>query len=165
MTYKKLFSQGCNYTDYIAEGSVAEQQAVNQIEKQLALINLPEQTKSKLAQLNKPIYLLVVGEMWCPDCQINIAAINYLQSLNKNIELAIISKEQAEKSLVNVLAIEAIKIPLVIVLDGHYNKLGVFTERPVTVARHEDFKTIKPDYRAGHYLLDTIIEISDKFPS
>lgn len=164
MIYQKLFSQGRNYTDYIAQGSEAEQQAVSKVTKKLVKVELPTELQKKLATINTDVKLLIVGEMWCPDCQLNIAAIEQLTLLQPKIQCVIISKEQAENNLLSALSLNSIKIPLVLILDRDYQNQAMFIERSDSVLKHENFSQIKASYFAGDYLLDTMVEIINKLP-
>jgi hypothetical protein len=167
MVYQKLFLQGHCYLDYLAQGSKEEQQAVAgvtaKITQQIAEIGLPPELQKKLANIKSSINLLMVGEMWCPDCQLNITAIEQLTLLQPKIKLAIIGKELAERYLLQALNIETIKIPLVVILNSHYQKVGTFVERPETVLNYQYFSEIKKAYFVGDYLIDTMAEIINKF--
>ncbi len=166
MVYQDLFLQGRNYLDYLAQGSKEEQQAVacatTKITKQIAEIGLPTELQKKLANIKSGVNLLVVGEMWCPDCQLNITAIEQLTLLQPKIKLAIIGKELAEGYLLQALSIETIKIPLVVILNNNYHKVATFVERPEKVLNYPDFSKIKSAYFAGDHLIDTMAEIINK---
>ncbi|WMR51496.1 thioredoxin family protein, partial [Pseudomonas aeruginosa] len=97
------------------------------------------------------------GEMWCPDCQINLAALDFAQRLQPNIELAIISKGRAEDDLRQRLALERIPIPLVLVLDEEFNLLGRFVERPQAVL--DGGPQALAAYKAGDYLEHAIGDV------
>ncbi|MDT1028353.1 thioredoxin family protein, partial [Pseudomonas paraeruginosa] len=78
---------------------------------------LSDASRERLRRIVKRYRLLADGEMWCPDCQINLAALDFMQLLQPNLELAIISRGRAEDSLRERLGLERVSSPLVLVLD------------------------------------------------
>ena len=162
MLYKTLFTQGLDFETYLKQGTEDETQAVNKVADQLSEAVLPETLVQQLSAIKKDVHLLIVGEMWCPDCQLNITAIKYMALLQPKIKLSIISKETAKQQLMELMELSQIKIPLVAMLNEQYQLVNSFIERPQTVISVEDFDRIKSDYFAGKYLLATISEISRK---
>jgi hypothetical protein len=163
-SYKDLFEYGEHFESFVARGFPAEIAAMRDMQRMLA----QQQTMSltslqRLLAVQAPFHLLVVGEMWCPDCQINMAVMDYLQRGRPNIDLAIISKGRAENELKQRLNLERISIPLVLVLDRHYEPVGRFVESPQSVIEGGD--AVKADYRAGKYLESTLQDFLDIFES
>jgi thioredoxin family protein len=162
MLYKTLFEQGVDFSTYIKQGNAKECLAVSNVANQLTNDTLPQSMQSRLANISTNIHLLIVGEMWCPDCQLNITAIEHMVLLQPKIKISIISKATAELHLMELMALSQVKIPLVAILNEHYQLVNSFVERPQTVTSSADFEGIKEDYFDGKYLLDTMNEILDK---
>lgn len=162
MLYKTLFRQGLVFENYLKQGTEDEIQGVKKIVDQLSETALPATLVQQLSTIKNDVHLLIVGEMWCPDCQLNITAIEHMALLQPKIKLAIISKETAEQQLMQRMGLNQIKIPLVAILNEQYQLLDSFIERPQTVVLVNDFDRIESDYFAGKYLLATINEILTK---
>ncbi|PXC08363.1 thioredoxin family protein, partial [Pseudomonas aeruginosa] len=127
-SYAELFDIGEDFAAFVGHGLATEQGAVARFRQKLESDGLPSALTERLQRIERRYRLLVAGEMWCPDCQINLAALDFAQRLQPNIELAIISKGRAEDDLRQRLALERIPIPLVLVLDEEFNLLGRFVE-------------------------------------
>ena len=149
-SYAELFDIGEDFAAFVGHGLATEQGAVARFRQKLESNGLPSALTERLQRIERRYRLLVAGEMWCPDCQINLAALDFAQRLQPNIELAIISKGRAEDDLRQRLALERIPIPLVLVLDEEFNLLGRFVERPQAVL--DGGPQALAAYKAGDYL-------------
>lgn len=157
-SYQDLFAIGQTFDDFVRHGLPDEIDAVQAVQRKLATPDaLSTGTRQRLAALDQPFYLLAAGEMWCPDCQINLAVMDSLQRFAPSVRLSIISKARAEDALKAHLALERIAIPFVWVLDRNYQLLGRFVERPDAVIQGGD--ALKPDYRAGLYVESTVEDL------
>ncbi|BAN48104.1 thioredoxin family protein [Metapseudomonas resinovorans] len=153
-TYDELFAIGESFEAFVAHGLPVEIEAVRAVQRKLAEPGAISQgTWQRLQALEGSYQLLVAGEMWCPDCQINIAVMDHLRRAQPRIALAIITKGRAEDELKERLGLERIPIPLVAVLDADFQLAGRFVERPRDVIEGGD--ALKPAYRAGDYLDST----------
>ncbi|WP_430884775.1 thioredoxin family protein [Fusibacter sp. JL216-2] len=109
--------------------------------------------------------LVVFGEVWCPDCMINMAVLESIHRVNTNIEYAILPRDGYEDKLKSLTPDSSAKIPTFIVVDSNWNAKGMFLEKPQVVkdveAGDDQVKRIvvKRDYRKGKYILDTIEEL------
>lgn len=171
-SFKTYFQQGDNFKNFVAQGETEEIAAVEKIQQKLHSGDVisPEQFL-KLHAVTQQVNLLVVGEMFCPDCHVNISAFNamchmsHITEQQTNINMAIISREYAQKHLLTALELAAIKIPLLITLDDNMQLIhrdiadNLFVERPKSVKEKLDFDEIKPAYLSGEYLADTIDDI------
>lgn len=149
-SYAELFDIGEDFAAFVGHGLATEQGAVARFRQKLESDGLPSALTERLQRIERRYRLLVAGEMWCPDCQISLAALDFAQRLQPNIELAIISKGRAEDDLRQRLALERIPIPLVLVLDEEFNLLGRFVERPQAVL--DGGPQALAAYKAGDYL-------------
>ena len=152
MSFEELFECGMNYETYVGSGTKKERA---RIPKNYSRIDLGEELTGKILEVSKKINFLCVGEIWCPDCQLNLSVIQKLCELNTNLEMSIISKGRGQKFLGEVLGLETVKIPTVVILDENYQKIGLFLEKPEIVKDVEEYDTIEIDYMKGKYLTDT----------
>lgn len=159
MRYKALFDQGIEFQTYLAQGSEEEVLAVVKAADSL-VSQLTSELAGKLANLEHETNILIAGETWCPDCQLNITAIRAMAELQPKIKVSIISRDFAQENLLDKLDITEVKIPLAVVLDQYYELKGLFIEQPKTVkSTHSD--ALKTAYNKGDRLSDTVNEILD----
>lgn len=156
MTFEELFLCGQDHETYVETGTMEERE---RIPKNYSRIELDGDLKKRIGRISKKIYFLCVGEMWCPDCQLNLTVIKKMCQINPNFEMSVITRGRGQKFLSEALELEEVKIPTVVVLDENYNKLGVFLERPEAVKDIERFEEIKMDYLKGKYLSSTAIDL------
>lgn len=157
-SYQDLFGIGEAFETFVARGLPAEIDTVRRIQRQLADTDaMSSATLERLHAVRGRFHLLAAGEMWCPDCQINLTVMDYLRRTQPTIELSVITKSRAEHALKDRLGLERISIPFVLVLDEAFQPLGRFVESPQSVVKGGD--AVKADYRAGRYLESTVLEM------
>ncbi|SHM50010.1 thioredoxin family protein [Phytopseudomonas punonensis] len=157
-SYQDLFAIGEPFSAFASRGLPTEIETVQTAEAQLGRADaLSANTQQRLAAIKGRYHLLAAGEMWCPDCQLNLAAMAHLQRLQPKVSLAIISKARAEHALKTRLELERISIPLVLVLNEEFELIGRFVEQPQAVV--DGGEAIQADYRAGRYLESTIDDL------
>ncbi len=157
-SYQDLVAIGERFDAFASRGLPAEIETVRTAQALLGRADaLSGETHQRLAAIRGRYHLLAAGEMWCPDCQLNLAALDHLQRLQPKISLAIISKARAEHALKTPLNLERISIPLVLVLDERFEPIGRFVEQPQAVV--DGGEAAKADYRAGRYLQSTLAEL------
>jgi hypothetical protein len=162
ITYQELFTFGESFDSFVSRGMSAEIAAVRRIQEKLAAPDaISPASLHRLNAVTRRFHLLVAGEMWCPDCQINVSVMDFLQRVQPNIDLAIITKGRAEDELKQRLELDRISIPFVLVLDDGFQPVGRFIERPLEVIDGGD--ALKPDYRAGKYLDSTVQDFLNIF--
>lgn len=153
--YQALFSIGERFDAFVSHGLPAEITAVQHAQRLLNVEHaLSAATGQRLEAVQGRYHLLAAAEMWCPDCRINLTAMDHLQRMQPRVALAIISKSRAEHALKERLGLERISIPLVLVLDERFEPIGRFVEQPRAVTVGDE--AIKADYRAGRYLEGTL---------
>ncbi len=161
-SYEELFSIGERFEAFVGHGLPAEIAAVQTVQRKLANPGvISHETVQRLRAIQGRYHLLVAGEMWCPDCQINVTVMDYLQRAQPNVDLAVITKGRAEDDLLGRLEIDRVPIPLVAVLDGEFRLVGRFVEKPRDVIAGGE--AMKPDYRAGHFLDSTLRDLLSIF--
>lgn len=115
-------------------------------------------TLARLDQIEGSYHLLVAAEIWCPDCHINLAVMDFMCEAQPNIELAIVSKGRAENDLQESLGLERILVPVVAVLNEAYELIGTFVERP-KVVQNDTTGQAMLRYRAGDHMDDTLQDL------
>lgn len=159
MRFKALFDQGIEFKTYVAQGSEEEIQAVGKTAESVGH-QLTPALASAISSVSQGVNILIAGETWCPDCQLNITAVSAMAQLQPNINISIISRDFAENNLLGQLDISQVKIPLMVILDQYYQPKGLFVEQPNTVKTSDD-DALKAAYNEGKCLNDTIIEVLD----
>lgn len=157
-SFQALFAIGERFDAFVSHGLPAEIAAVQTAQGLLNAENaLSPNIYQRLEAVEGRYHLLAAAEMWCPDCQLNLTAMDHLQRLQPRVTLAIVSKGRAEHGLKERLNLERIPIPLVVVLDERFEPIGHFVEQPQAVIAGGE--AIKPDYRAGRYLESTLDDL------
>ncbi len=157
-SYQDLFAIGEPFDAFASRGLPAEIETVRTAQARLGRTDaLSAETHQRLAAVQGRYHLLAAGEMWCPDCQLNLAAMAHLQQLQPQVDLAIVSKARAEHALKTLLNLERISIPLVLVLDDRFEPIGRFVEQPRAVV--DGGEAAQADYRTGRYLENTIDDL------
>lgn len=157
-SYQDLVAIGERFDAFANRGLPAEIATVRTVQALLGRADaLSPETHQRLAAIQSRYHLLAAGEMWCPDCQLNLAAMDHLQRLQPKVSLAIISRARAEHALKARLALERISIPLVLVLNEEFEPIGRFVEQPQSVV--DGGEAAEADYRAGGYLESTIHDL------
>ncbi len=159
MRYKALFDQGIEFQTYVAQGSDEEVQAVGKVAESLCA-QLTHPLAKAIASIDQEINILIAGETWCPDCQLNITAISAIAELQPKIKVTIISRDFAQQNLLDKLDLTEVKIPLVVVLDQYYQAKGLFIEQPNKVKQSQD-ESLDAAYNKGELLAETIKEVLD----
>ncbi|MFJ3050259.1 thioredoxin family protein [Pseudomonas nitroreducens] len=161
-SYEELFAIGEGFDSFVAHGLPDEIAGVRKVQQQLAEPgSINAETLRRILAIEGRYRLLIAGEMWCPDCQINVTVMDHLQRLQPRVELAVITKGRAEDDLRERMALDRILIPVVVVLDSDFQPVGRFIERPLEVVAGGD--ALKPAYRAGEYLESTLTDLLELF--
>jgi hypothetical protein len=162
LSYQELFTFAEDFDAFVRRGLPSEIAAVQAIKAKIAETDsIKPQTLQRLRDVKGHFHLLAAGEMWCPDCQINVTVMDYLQRTQPNVQLGIITKGRAENELKKRLELDRISIPFVLVLNDRFQPVGRFIEQPRDVIDGGD--AVKPDYRAGGYLESTVQDFLDIF--
>ena len=155
--YSELFPIGQGFDAFAAAGLPAERATVAQARQTLDTAGISEATLQRLASLKGTYHLLAAGEMWCPDCQLNLAALDYLCRVQPRVRLGIITKARAEQALRERLGLEKVSIPLVVVLSADFEQIGLFVERPQAVI--DGGEAVLAAYKAGQCLEATLTDV------
>lgn len=155
-SYQELFEIGESFEAFVARSLEAERSEAATLARKLSMaLSCP--IVERLEAVRGRYHLLVAGEMWCPDCRINVTALNAMHRLQPRIDMSIISRGRAEDELMQRLGLDRISIPLVLILDEHYTLLGLFVEQPQMMGGAE--AGVKQDYREGKFMENTLDEV------
>ena len=156
--YRELFSAGAKFDAFAKTGLAGEIAAVKQARTKLASEGyLSPELQERIKQIHGAWYLLTAAELWCPDCQRNVTAMQFISELQPNVSQAIISKSRAERTLLPALALDKVRIPFTVVLNANFEPVGTFVERPQKVVKGGEAEL--QAYREGTLLDETISDI------
>ncbi|SNS38149.1 Thioredoxin [Anaerovirgula multivorans] len=164
MTFRELFEVGSCF-----EAFLNKDQDINR-EKTLEIYNsitLEEELVHRIKEIGAVIKILVFAEIWCPDCVINVPALQKIKEINPNIEFRILPREGNEIYMEPYKVGGKTKIPTFIVLDNDYKEKGAFLEIPKTLkevvgkGNQVEIIVAKRKYKKGEYISSTIEEILD----
>lgn len=153
--YRELFSAGASFEVFARTGLAGEIAAVKEARAKLASVS--EELKEQIKQVRSPYYLLTAAELWCPDCQRNVTAMQFISEQQPNVSQAIISKSRAERTLLPALALDKVRIPFTVVLNAKFEPIGTFVERPEKVIHGGEAEL--QAYREGRLLNEAIEDI------
>lgn len=160
---KGLYDQGYDFNTFMhGDGGEHVDKVLNFL--QLSSDAITETVREKILSVSSA-HVLVFGEVWCPDCMINMAALEVMHRLNDKIQYTVVPRESNEEALKAITPDHSAKIPTFVALDGNWEAKGLFLEKPKVIkeveAGDDQAKRIvvKRDYRHGKYLLDAIEEL------
>lgn len=155
--FKTLFGYSVEYAEFVSQGSAEEVAALHRDQAKTEQPDFLAPLEQQIAALNGRFTLLVAAEMWCPDCQRNLPAIQALTRRYPDAQLGILNRAQADAPFKDAFGVERVKIPFVAVLDENFAPLGSFIERPRSVVAGGD--EALQSYKRGERLADTVAEI------
>lgn len=164
MSFAELFLSGCTFEEFVNKDMDINRDKTLEI---YDLIKLDEELANTIKGIGRSIKILAFAEIWCPDCMINVPALQRIQEINPKLELRLQPREGNEEALIPYKVGGKAKIPTFIVMDEKYKELGVFIETPKIikdiVAKGNQVEVIvaKRKYRKGEYAINTIKEILD----
>lgn len=164
MIFRELFKSGTSFEGFLNKDKDIDRQKTLEIYNN---ISLEEDLIQKIKEIDEPIFILVFAEIWCPDCMINVPALQKIKDINSNIEISILPREGNESYIEAYKIGGKAKIPTFIILDANYKEKGAFIENPKTVkdivdkGNEVEITVAKRKYKKGEYITDTILEVLD----
>jgi len=162
---KTLFEQGTKFENFMN----LENGKHKDVMKRFSSIDeISKELKNEILKIEKKIKILVFCEIWCPDCVINVSALEKLHLVNNKVEFMIVGREGNEDTMKIYGDKDKPYIPTFIIMDEEYNVLGNFIERPISIKKLVDetdqVKRIlrMKNYRKGEYIDETIRDILKK---
>ncbi|MDR5658363.1 thioredoxin family protein [Serpentinicella sp. ANB-PHB4] len=159
---KEIYLKGVQFQTFLEEDLNSNK------EKTLGIYNnftIDQNLKKAISDISKEINVLAFAEIWCPDCRINVPALQILRNTNRNFDFRILPREGYEIHMQKYEYKGKPRIPTFIIMDKDFNELGVFVERPslvkerLTNGSESDIEITKRKYKNGEYLKNTIEEI------
>jgi hypothetical protein len=136
------FESGMTYDAYKAQMTRNKEQ-VEQNEKDVQL--KPEDMEA-VRSLPRPINVLALAEDWCGDVVANLPVLGKLaQASNGKLNVRVLLRDQEPGSVVmdeHLNRGQFKSIPTVIFLDGEFNEVGIWVERPESVTRLREEKRL-----------------------
>lgn len=161
---KNLFESGISFQqEFDKSQEEHKQKALDYIKNMEISENIIDQVKN----IDKEVNILGFSELWCADCQINASVMNYLTQLNPNINLRLVSLKGHEEIIKEHSDDGKVKIPIFLMLDENFNKIGDFIEVPSNVRAIEETENqveriqIKKEYRKGKFMEQTVRDFLD----
>jgi len=137
---REQFEAGMTYDAYKAQMTRNREQ-VEQNEKDL---ELKAEDVQALRSLPKPVNVLALAEDWCGDVVANLPVLGKLAEASGgklNVRILLRDQEPGSKVMDEHLNKGEFKsIPTLVFLDGDFNELGVWIERPESVTRLREEK-------------------------
>ncbi|MFI3210953.1 MAG: thioredoxin family protein [Peptostreptococcaceae bacterium] len=154
MTFKELFEIGETFESSVGSGTKDE---IARIPKNNSRIKFTEENITFIQNIDKKVNILISGEIWCPDYQINGLIAKRFMEINPLIDISVVTLGRGRKYISKLMNAdkEDFKAPTIAFLDENFELKGMFYERPKKVLE-SDFEEIKLDYYKGHYINETI---------
>jgi len=138
-------STGPNQSEALTNYSLLNDKRMKRLDK---TIKLTENTQLEIAKVTAPQTWLVITEGWCGDAAQNLPVIAKMASLNSNIELKLVLRDENLELMDLFLTNGGRSIPKLIILDNDLNVLKTWGPRPSIATK------MVADYKAEHGALD-----------
>lgn len=139
-------STGPNQSEALTNYSLLNDKRMKRLDK---TIKLTETTQLEIAKVTQPQTWLVITEGWCGDAAQNLPVIEKMASLNSNIELKLVLRDENLDLMDLFLTNGGRSIPKLIILDKDVNVMNTWGPRPKVATK------MVADYKAEHGALDT----------
>lgn len=139
-------STGPNQSEALTNYSLLNDKRMKRLDK---TIKLTETTQLEIAKVTQPQTWLVITEGWCGDAAQNLPVIEKMASLNSNIELKLVLRDENLALMDLFLTNGGRSIPKLIILDKDVNVMNTWGPRPKVATK------MVADYKAEHGALDT----------
>ena len=90
MVTRARFEQGMTWDEYM--GSIRKNQELFKVKYEE--VEIPPEERAVIQAIQKKIYVLAIGEDWCPDVYNNLPVMARIAALNPNIQLRIFPRDQ-----------------------------------------------------------------------
>ena len=130
MGIRELFNRGISFEKFVNTGESSHK------EKTIDIYNgvqFDEDLISRIEAIDKKINVLVLAEIWCPDCMVNVPVLERIRQISEELNISIIRREGNEKYFEEYSVGGAVKIPTFIFLNEAFKEIGCFIERPSIV--------------------------------
>jgi hypothetical protein len=159
---KELFEIGSTFHEFVNRDKDTYKEKTLENYHQ---IEINQELENKIKEIKDIVYILVFGEIWCPDCMVNVPALQKMTDINDKIIVRIVSREGNEAHMINYSPNGKPKIPTFVVMNQEFQVKGIFVEQPQTLKAIEakgnqtEMIVARRKYQRGEYINDTIKEI------
>lgn len=136
--------------DYL-QFSELNKSRMNRLDKTIKVL---ENHQQKLKNLSSNYTWLVISEGWCGDAAQIVPVLNKMAEVSENIDFKIVIRDENPELMDQFLTNGNKAIPILIMLDTHYNVINSWGPRPSTATQ------MVIDYKNTHGLLDADFKIS-----
>lgn len=128
---KKLLSEnkstGENQSEEIYNYSALNDKRMDRLDKKTTL---EESTENKLKEITESYTWLLISEGWCGDAAQNVPVINKMATVNNNINLRIVLRDENLELMDEFLTNGGRAIPILLILDKNKNVVATWGSRP-----------------------------------
>lgn len=157
--WQTLCGIGFGFADFVKTGTPQEIEEITSIQGRIDGGGpISPETVRRLKALPGHFHLVVAAEMWCPDCRVNVTAMDFLCRQQPNVTLSLITQARAEREMQSALGLTEILVPTAAILDAQYRLIGRFIERPSFVIER-GLEQLGQGYANGNYTDSTITDI------
>ncbi|WP_129599923.1 thioredoxin family protein [Anaerophilus nitritogenes] len=162
MDLRELFQRGISFIDFVNQDKDTYKEKTLEIYNH---IKIDEDILEVIGSIHHIVHILVFAEIWCPDCMINVPAVQAISDYNSNFNISIVSREGNESYMENYKVNGKAKIPTFVIMDDQFNVLGTFVEQPIMIKEIEEkgkqveIIVARRKYRKGEYINESIKEI------
>lgn len=146
---KKLLSEnlstGPEQSEYILNYSILNDKRMDRLDK---TIQLSENTKNTLNQLDKEVTMLVISEGWCGDAAQILPVLNKMAEATSKITLKIVFRDENPELMDKYLTNGGKSIPIVLMINEENKALSSWGPRPSIAAK------MVLDYKEKHGIID-----------
>jgi hypothetical protein len=128
--FEKNKTTGSNHSEAMLNYAKLNMQRMNKWDK---IAKPSEELVALIMSIDKPMYWVVLTEGWCGDAAQNLPLIAKLASMNSNITLSLLLRDENLEVMDAYLTNGGRSIPKMIVLDDQLNELGQWGPRPQPV--------------------------------
>ena len=157
---KEIYDQGVSFRTFILNQETADR---GKFMKYYIPMDIKEEIRDRVNQIDKEVHILGVVEGWCPDCHINLSILEKLISTNPNIKLKLITKSDAASNFEKYYENGGLRVPTFIFLDDNFFPKAAFIEKP-TMLKGYNIDTLEGakmqmSYIAGKLVEETALEL------
>lgn len=159
---EELFRAGNTFYEFVNKDKDTHKEKTLENYRQ---IEVDEILENEIKAIDETIYILVFGEIWCPDCMINVPALQKMTDINEKIIIRIVSREGNEGHMANYSLNGKPRIPTFVVMNQQFEEKGTFVEQPQTIkdivakGNQAEIIVARRKYQKCEYINDTIKEV------
>lgn len=159
----KLFNDGITFKEFLYNNEDKENS--EKAKKFYDAIEFDEDIINSIKNIDRKVNVLVLAEIWCPDCIINVPVLGKMADINNNLHISIIEREGNQEHFKKYEEEGKVKIPTFIFLDEDFNEIGNFIEKPSIVkdvyktSNQVEIIVTSKKYRNGEYVVEAAKEI------